>query len=374
MFPPRYLKHAKHLLRDAAAHLHRRRDLLSTETIAGVEEGMANLRAAMAKRDRTAVEKASEALDRKFEGVLPAPNSLRDWTETIVASVVVVVAFRAYFLQPFQIPTGSMQPSLNGLIVHRVESGDALPSGPRLWAEEMLGRSYVDVVATRDDKIRDLQTTKRLGFFEATRIIWQSGRVETVGVPKKQLETYGDGFGVQPGAEYRKGDVVARGWVQKGDYVFVDKFTYHFRKPRNDDVFVFRTEGIPGIGVGQNEAGQPVKGDYYIKRLAGIPGDKLRIEAPRLFINDALAKGFGFERVMSAINGYNGYVNARESRYLRRPKETFEVPAGNYFALGDNSRQSSDSRYWGTVPEQNVVGRGLLVYWPPLNGHIGLIR
>jgi signal peptidase I len=84
--------------------------------------------------------------------------------------------------------------------------------------------------------------------------------------------------------------------------------------------------------------------------------------------------GFGFERVMSAVDGYNGYVNIRNATNLRKPGEKFEVPAGNYFALGDNSRGSSDSRFWGTVPEENVVGRGLLVYWPPLNGHIGLIR
>ena len=90
--------------------------------------------------------------------------------------------------------------------------------------------------------------------------------------------------------------------------------------------------------------------------------------------NNNLAAGFGFERVMLAADGYNGYVNIRNASYLRRPGENFEVPAANYFALGDNSRGSSDSRFWGTVPEENVVGRGLFVYWPPLNGHIGLIR
>ena len=127
MLTPRYLKHAKQLIKDASAHLHRRRDLLSDETIAGVEQGIANLKTAMAQRDRAAVEKAAEALDKRFENVLPPQNSLRDWTETIVASIVVVVAFRAYFLQPFQIPTGSMQPSLNGLIVHRIESDADLP-------------------------------------------------------------------------------------------------------------------------------------------------------------------------------------------------------------------------------------------------------
>src|SRR5476651_1142656 len=157
MFGPRYLKHAKQLIKDASSHLHRRHDLLSEQTIADVEDGIAKLKAAMALKDKAAVEKAAESLDKRFEHVLPPQNTLRDWTETIVASIVVVVAFRAYFLQPFQIPTGSMQPSLNGLIVHRVEASEGVPAGPRRWIEEMLGRSYVDLVASRDDKIRGLQ-------------------------------------------------------------------------------------------------------------------------------------------------------------------------------------------------------------------------
>ena len=374
MFSPRYLKHARALAKDAASHLHRRHDLLPAETIADLESGIARLREAMAARDKGAVEAAAEALDKKFEHVLPPQNSWRDWTETIVASIAVVVAFRAYFLQPFQIPTGSMQPTLNGLIVHNIAAAEPMPGPVLRWAEELLGRSFVDLVALREDKVAGLRPGKLLGIFERTTIVWESGRTDTVGIPIKQLMSAVDGFGVGPGKAYRAGQLVARGYVQKGDYVFVDKMTYHFRAPRRDDVFVFRTEGIVGIGAGQNDAGQPVKGDYYIKRLAGIPGDELRVEAPRLFVNGELAPGPGFARVMTAEDGYRGYGNLREARNLRNPGQVFKVPSGNYFALGDNSYSSSDSRFWGTVPEDNVVGRGYFVYWPPLNGHIGWIR
>lgn len=374
MFSPRYLKHGHALAKDAAAHLHRRRDILPPETVADLEAGILKLKEAMAAKDKAAVEAAAEALDKKFEHVLPPQNSWRDWTETVVASIAVVVAFRAYFLQPFQIPTGSMQPTLNGLIVHNLAAEEPMPGPLRRWVEELLGRSYVDLVASRDDRVAGLRPQKFLGFIERTEITWASGRTDNVGIPIKQLMSPVDGFGVLSGKPYRTGQVVARGYVQKGDYVFVDKMTYHFRAPRRDDVFVFRTEGIAGIGVGQNEAGQPVKGDYYIKRLAGIPGDELRIEAPRLYANGALAQGRGFERVMTAEDGYRGYGNIREARNLRNPTQTFKVPVGNYFALGDNSYSSSDSRFWGTVPEDNLVGRGYFVYWPPVNGHIGWIR
>ena len=117
-----------------------------------------------------------------------------------------------------------------------------------------------------------------------------------------------------------------------------------------------------------------MKGDFYIKRLAGLPGDELRINAPQLFVNGALAQGPGFARVMSATDGYRGYGNIRYAKYLLNPEQTFQLPPKEYFALGDNSYSSSDSRFWGPVPEENLVGRGYFVYWPPLNGHIGWIH
>jgi signal peptidase I len=58
---------------------------------------------------------------------------------------------------------------------------------------------------------------------------------------------------------------------------------------------------------------------------------------------------------------------------LSHADSKFRLPEGRYFAMGDNSYNSSDSRYWGTVPEENIAGRGLFVYWPFLP-HWGLIR
>ena len=106
-----------------------------------------------------------------------------------------------------------------------------------------------------------------------------------------------------------------------------------------------------------------VKSEFYIKRLAGEPGDNMRIEHPRLYINGSLAQGPEFAREMSAKDGYRGYSNT-VGVYLRTASDTFDVPLKSYFALGDNSYNSSDSRAWGVVPAENVVGRGLFVYWP----------
>jgi signal peptidase I len=114
--------------------------------------------------------------------------------------------------------------------------------------------------------------------------------------------------------------------------------------------------------------------EHYIKRLAGLPGDTLRIDQPKLFINGQQAKDYGFARVQSQKNGYTGYRNFPGTTiYLSDPESTVTVPPGNYFALGDNSADSLDSRYWGFVPKMNVVGKGLFVYWP-FSSHWGLVR
>ena len=85
-----------------------------------------------------------------------------------------------------------------------------------------------------------------------------------------------------------------------------------------------------------------------------------------------------FERVMSGTfehpkDGYRGYASGPSFGYLYSPDATFRVPEKRYFALGDNSYNSADSRYWGTVPEENLMGCGMFVYWP-FTKHWGFIQ
>ncbi len=173
-------------------------------------------------------------------------------------------------------------------------------------------------------------------------------------------------FKVTPGRYFRRGEVIARGAVDTGDQVFVDKFSYNFVKPHRGDVFVFRTDHISMIAA-DPETGAP----FYIKRLAGLPNDQLRVDPPLLYANGKVAEGLGFARVMSAKDGYRGYAAGRD--HLGDPSRGYTVPGDSYFAMGDNSYNSFDSRYWGPVPQENLVGRGLLVYWPFIP-HWGLIR
>src|SRR5207237_8892946 len=108
-------------------------------------------------------------------------------------------------------------------------------------------------------------------------------------------ETLRASFNVFAGRAYRRNEIIARGAIDTGDQVFVDKMTYNFVKPHRGDVFVFRTNNISEI-LGDAETGQP----FYIKRLAGVPGDTMRIDPPHYYVKGAdepqahLAQCFGF--------------------------------------------------------------------------------
>ncbi|MGH8092877.1 MAG: signal peptidase I [Chthoniobacterales bacterium] len=375
MFQPRYIKHSHLLIRHVEKLIRYRRDQLSAETVAELEAQIGKVREAMKARNNRATHEESERLDALLSARTPPPKNAvwRENVEVILVAIVVAIGIRSYFIQPFKIPTGSMQPTLNGIIGHP----SAAPS-PNFLTQiidfVVLGRNYIDVVSGDDNTVENITSRKFLFFFTLSRIECDHQSFNVYAPP----EILRQDFQVYPGNRYHRGQVIARGAIDTGDQVFVDKFSYNFIHPRRGDVFVFRTDNILGIHE-DPEAGAP----FYIKRLTGTPGDELRIDSPRLYVNGQLAKNFGIRRVMSAKAPYKGYSQGPLTVQLAAgyivpgllysPEMTFTVPPHRYFAMGDNSYNSYDSRYWGPVPEDNVVGRGLVVYWP-FDRHWGFIR
>jgi len=368
---PRYIKEAKHYLQGARKFIHYKKDILNSADIANIATRVADLQLAMKQRSRTGVEAAIQALDALIGKISPPAkdSGWRENVEVFLVAIVVAAGIKAYLLQPFRIPTGSMQPTLYGIVGVPTESP---PPNILVRAFEFvwLGRHYFDLKAQESDVVMGLRERTYANFFTFTDIVCRN-QTYTLFVPRDPLARY---FNIHPGRAFQSGEVIARGHMDTGDQVFVDKVSYNFVKPSAGDVFVFKTTGIRKIEDGLDPA---LGSQHYIKRLAGMPGQTLRIAPPNLYIDGKVPEQFVFQRVMSMKDGYRGYSNGPEGggafSLLGSPDETYKVPTHSYFALGDNSYHSRDSRDWGPVPGPNVAGRGLFVYWP-FSSRWGLIR
>jgi signal peptidase I len=136
--------------------------------------------------------------------------------------------------------------------------------------------------------------------------------------------------------------------VRPGDHVYTEGISYLLGKVERGDIIVFKTDTISEI---------PTPRTIFLMRAAGLPGERVRIEDGRLFINDQPA----------SLKNESGEIRYANMARLANPATTLTVPEGHYFVLGDTSTNSSDSRYWGFVPQQAVMGRVFFCYWPRLH-------
>lgn len=400
---PRYLKHAKLLHKGVTRFVNYKRDLLPPAKLDEIITLRASLEEAMRARDRGRIDTLSTEINATCEKALPQgrPSEIADNVEVFFVAIVIALGIRSYIAQPFKIPTGSMQPTLYGLVANNTKE-DPSPNILARCKDWVTGTSYFNVVANHSGYLKPfpdaLTEHSFMGFFSHCRLHYADGHSQWIWAPMRQLATdreFNLGFDkylrvavtesgseITPDAQAErrisgagniyvtKGQLLARGTLDTGDHVLVNKFAYHFRRPQRGEVFVFTTKNISAIGVPMEQGSQ-----HYIKRLAGVPGDEILVESPLLKINGKLAEEPGFKRVMTGTrgepkDGYRGYAPA-ESVYGRY--NHLQLRDQQYFALGDNSYSSSDSRVWGTVPEQNLVGPALFCYFP-LGRNWGLIR
>ena len=127
------------------------------------------------------------------------------------------------------------------------------------------------------------------------------------------------------------------------DRVLANRFIYRFRDPERGEIVVFKTPPAAASCLEGGGAGQT-----FVKRLIGLPGDHLEQRNGVLRVNGQRLE--------------ESYIEP-----LRRGGRDFttDVPAGQYFMMGDNRTQSCDSREWGPVPRENLIGPVFAVYWPP---------
>jgi signal peptidase I len=274
---------ARHLVAEARRILKKKREGIPQGVTSDIEEAAAATEAAMAGNDLEALRQAATALDEKMDQHLAfaRKSTVREYSESIVVAVAIALLLRAFVIEAFQIPSGSMIPTL--------EIGDH---------------------------------------------IFVSKFAYGVGIP------------------------------------FTDKKILALREPHRGDVIVFKYPLGPETD--------------YIKRVVGLPGDRVEIRRNEIFINgkpeprelissgpcpdsEGMARyGDGGDRPCELwFERLDGHPHKTRHEPERPPTDfgPKDIPPGNVFVMGDNRDNSNDSRVWGTVPYDLIKGKALIVWW-----------
>jgi len=396
---------------------HFRRDVLSSAQLGKLTQQIDSLREGIklrldAAKLKLRIEQA-EGVMRETGGAVYPKNALVENVEFFVVAALVILGIRTYFAQPFKIPTNSMWPTYYGMTGENQSTKAEAPgkieqvfrflafgaqrfeaSAPcsgevtapffnngrmaytiqpdRNWlifpAQVKEYTFYVDGSPSSVRVPMDFGDFDRMvieTYFGSERNFAESwSRLARSGVTTESLLKVDTNAGtiasvrrIPLGRTVKTGQALLRFDLLTGDQLFVDRMSYHFIQPKPGQGFVFRTGNIPGIGQDQ----------YYIKRLIGIPGDVIEIKEPAVYRNGAPITGSDAFAANANRSGlYRGYFNADPrygAKYLQ-VGEKLTVPMNGFFAMGDNSGNSQDGRYWGFVPLRDAVGRPLVIYYP----------
>ena len=403
---------------------HYRRDQLNESELGELVQRREELKAKLkAKADAAQLKLAVEALEQTLHrtgGRVYPKGTLADNVEFFLAAAIVILGIRAYFVQPFKIPTNSMWPSYFGM-KHEVFLDPKDAPGPVAQAFRLVafgatrrevvapvdGELMIPIVAVREDRVTvptvdavrgrkwlvvptqlkeytlyvgdapvpvrvpgdfDFDTLVLDTFFagkingrEGLAALQREGRIVDKTI---EMVQGGRRFAarvpmLKTGKRYARGEVAFSFDVLTGDQLFVDRFSNNFFRPKVGEGFVFRTGNIAGIGQDQ----------YYIKRLVGTPGDTLEIKSPVLYRNgEPISGAEAFDLNAKRTGLYRGYKNGdkpwEKNLGLLQAGETLAIPENAFFALGDNSYNSADGRVWGFVPAKDCIGRPLFIYYP----------
>lgn len=363
--------------------LNSQRDILSAQGISAVEAVLVEVKAALdANADAAVLQRQMESLEKTAtKWIKPYPYAeWRDNVEVFLVAIVVAMGIRTFFLQPFKIPTGSMQPTLFGVVTKdlRADPNFKMPGFfERTFDEVVHGVTYHQIIAPQDGEVVRLGPLEHVFRFINRQTLWVQYGGSSQEVPltiwngpddaKNQYDA-----GLNRPYLFRKGEPIVCFKESTGDHLFVDRFTYNFRRPNRGEIVVFMTKGIEQI---------PNQDQFYIKRLIGLGGESVsigedrhvRIDGRRL---DASTPHFenvyGFDPATAPRDShYSGHVLESDERsYLRTPNDSIKVDPGHFLVFGDNTVNSLDSRYWKELPDQNVIGKSFFVYWP-ITGRFG---
>ncbi len=362
--------------------LNHQRDILSPEAVTALQSAVGNLRSALSvKAEKAALESQMEDLEKAANKWLkPYPHpAWRENVEVLLVALTVAMGIRTFFLQPFKIPTGSMQPTLYGVTSTNLKQDPAckIPTGWERVREWFEGISYIHVVAEADGTLDAVDDPFRILIFNIWQTIVVGGRSYTMWFPPDYgAQKLQDRAGIHLGQSFQKGDDIVKVRAAAGDHLFVDRLTYNFRRPKRGEIIVFETKGIERLPQDQ----------FYIKRMVAMGGERVQIGDDRhLIINGERldARAPHFQNVYSfnpkqppRDSQYSGHVNDKVVReyypdfygslspLFPDQSTVYTVKDNHYMVMGDNTMNSFDSRGWGDFPATNVIGKEFFVYWP----------
>jgi signal peptidase I len=373
-------KQLKTLLHHAHTVRASREDLMTAAQLSFLDEHVELVKSAAAIGDMDAMVKEGEALDACLTKLNP-PKSYEWWRENfdvLVVAIGVAMAFRAYFYQPFKIPTGSMQPTLYGI------HSDPRPASDATWLDQQpmkFGKWFITGESFKIIRAQD-RGTVRISNSDASKNPGYTPVVvagKAYYVPNDVVEFGMTGLkgGVRNGQAVKPGDVLWSGVICSGDFLFVNRWKWNFCHPKRGEIMVFSTSGINHLQ----------QGTHYIKRMTGTPGDTIQIKAPKLVINgeavmtpERIGQIARMEKIGDWAPAYAGFNPSGNPRYNEQGKtlatenDMVLLSPGFYYAMGDNSFNSFDSRYWGPVPERNLLGPASVVHWPFTSPRWGWIK
>jgi len=350
----------KHLLHEAQHTRHMREDVAAPERVAQLQSAEQALEEAWRGGEEAPFNAAVDGLSEGIQALRPPTGTsqarVREYVEIIAVALAVAMGLRAYFIQPFKIPTGSMQPTLNGIQYEPVEAPGLFDRVPlRLVKYLVTGKSFHSAKSEHTGIVTQILHDPRnhlVGLF------FNNGS-------SQRLDS-GLHLQVEEGQMVERGQVVATGRKIAGDHIFVDKVRYNFFPPKRGDIFVFDTQDLKHPHIQTNS--------FYIKRLCGLPNETIQVQPPYLVVNgERVTEPYPFQRIAEKTEpGYNGYVLAQNTPsllYFEGAK--IQMGPDDYLPMGDNSQSSLDGRYFGPVKEKRIVGPAFFVYWP-FGAHWGL--
>jgi signal peptidase I len=359
--------------------LEHQRDILPLKSIEEVETVIRQTNDALQSgMDTASLEKQMNALEQAASKWLrPYPNAaFRENVEVLLVALAVAMGVRTFFLQPFKIPTGSMQPTLFG-VTSAHDDGMKIPTGWERVKQWFAGISYIEKQAAVDGELQWVSQPVRFLIFNIKQTFIQGGQSYTIWFPPDYgSATLEQRAGIHVGQTFHKGEDIVKLRISAGDHLFVDRLTYNFRPPKRGEIIVFETRGIDTLPQDQ----------FYIKRLVALSGEHVQVGDDRHLIIDGTrltAETPHFADVYSfkpedppQESHYSGHVNEKVAEEFHPPGQflsmplfpnqsaTYEVRPDHLMVMGDNTMNSYDSRYWGDFPLHNVIGRAFFVYWP----------